>query len=99
MLLRLSRQRLWSPLRVPAKLERNAPKTIKGTSRPLYLEPKPDKRRALGGRLGDAVAPFARSRRIGRVLSIALVARGGRNRGNADLPVAAGQHRAFAVDL
>src|ERR1700730_6592838 len=53
----------------------------------------------LGRRLRDAVAPLARSRSVSGVLGAALVADSGRDGGNTDFPVAAGQRRAGAINL
>src|SRR6202035_1924498 len=83
--------------RASYRRQRPTKKAKRGHSVPFF-QPKQDKRSALGGRLGDAVAPLARRGRIDRVLGAALVAGGSRYRGNADLRVAAGQHRAFAMD-
>src|SRR5580692_5974480 len=54
--------------------------------------------KSLSGGFREAITPLARHRRIGRVLGTALVAHRGDDRGNADLPVAAGERR-FAANL
>src|ERR1700683_3961279 len=75
------------------------PKKQKGDVASPFSPTEADERSALGSRLGDTVAPFSRNRRIGRVLGAALVAHGGYNGGNADLPIAAGQRRGFAMSF